>query len=31
MDVVEVVPSFEEFAFTFGGVAPLRRIAPGKG
>jgi acetamidase/formamidase len=29
MDVVEVVPSFEEYAFTFGGVAPLRRVAPG--
>ena len=29
MDVVEVVPIFEQYAFTFGGVAPLRRIAPG--
>ena len=29
MDVVEVVPSFEQYAFTFGGVAPLRRVAPG--
>jgi len=29
MDVVEVVPSFEQYAFTFGGVAPLRRIVPG--
>ncbi len=29
MDVVEVVPSFEQYAFTFGGVPPLRRIAPG--
>ena len=29
MDVVEIVPSFEEYAFTFGGVAPLRRITPG--
>src|SRR5436305_14759177 len=29
MDVVEVVPSFEQYAFTFGGAAPLRRIAPG--
>src|SRR6059058_460971 len=29
MDVVEVVPTFEQYAFTFGGVAPLRRIAPG--
>jgi acetamidase/formamidase len=29
MDVVEVVPSFEQYAFTFGGVAPLRRVVPG--
>jgi len=29
MDVVEIVPVFEQYAFTFGGVAPLRRIAPG--
>ncbi len=29
MDVVEIVPTFEQYAFTFGGVAPLRRIAPG--
>src|SRR4051794_18710344 len=29
MGVVEGVPSFEEFAYTFGGVAPLRRVAPG--
>src|SRR5690348_13062844 len=29
MDVVEVVPSFEQYAFTFGGVAPLMRIRPG--
>jgi acetamidase/formamidase len=29
MDVVEVVPSFEQYAFTFGGVTPLRRVAPG--
>jgi acetamidase/formamidase len=29
MDVVEIVPSFEEYAFTFGGVAPLHRITPG--
>src|SRR5689334_12861636 len=29
MDVVEVVPTFEQYAFTFGGVAPLRRISPG--
>ncbi len=29
MDVVEVTPSFEQYAFTFGGVAPLQRVAPG--
>ncbi len=29
MDVVEVVPTFEQYAFTFGGVAPLMRIRPG--
>jgi acetamidase/formamidase len=29
MDVVEVVPSFEQYAFTFGGVAPLRKVTPG--
>jgi acetamidase/formamidase len=29
MDVVEVVPTFEQYAFTFGGVAPLRRVEPG--
>jgi len=29
MDVVEVVPTFEEYAFTFGGVAPRRRVRPG--
>jgi acetamidase/formamidase len=29
MDVVEVVPTREEYAFTFGGVAPLRRVRPG--
>ncbi|MGY1616837.1 acetamidase/formamidase family protein [Geodermatophilus sp. SYSU D00691] len=29
MDVVEVVPTFEQYAFTFGGVAPLRTVAPG--
>ena len=29
MDVVEVVPTFEQYAFTFGGVAPLLRIRPG--
>src|SRR6185312_71103 len=29
MDVVEIVPTFDQYAFTFGGVAPLRRIQPG--
>src|SRR3954468_10589406 len=29
MDVVEVTPSFEQYAFTFGGVAPLMRVRPG--
>jgi acetamidase/formamidase len=29
MDVVEVVPSVEQYAFTFGGVAPLARVTPG--
>ncbi|RBY83030.1 acetamidase [Geodermatophilus sp. TF02-6] len=29
MDVVEVVPTFEQYAYTFGGVAPLRRVRPG--
>ena len=29
MDVVEFTPSFEEYAFTFGGVAPVRRVRPG--
>ncbi len=29
MDVVEVTPSREEYAYTFGGVAPLRTITPG--
>src|SRR3978361_2422361 len=29
MDLVEIGPSFEHHAFTFGGVAPLRRITPG--
>jgi hypothetical protein len=28
MDVVEVVPSFEQYAFTFGGVAPWLRVTP---
>jgi acetamidase/formamidase len=29
MDVVEVTPSFEQYAFTFGGVAPLMAVRPG--
>jgi acetamidase/formamidase len=29
VDVVEFQPAFEEYAFTFGGVAPVRRVAPG--
>jgi acetamidase/formamidase len=29
MDVVEIVPSFEQYAFTFGGAAPLQRVKPG--
>ena len=29
MDVVEIVPTAEQLAFTFGGAAPLRRIEPG--
>lgn len=29
MDVVEFTPSFEQYAFTFGGVAPVLRVRPG--
>jgi acetamidase/formamidase len=29
MDVVEFTPSAEQYAYTFGGVAPVRRVAPG--
>lgn len=29
MDVVEFRPAFEQYAFTFGGVAPVRRVTPG--
>jgi acetamidase/formamidase len=29
MDVIEVVPARDQYAFTFGGVAPLARIRPG--
>lgn len=28
-NIIELTPTFEQYAFTFGGVAPLRRIAPG--
>ncbi|MBO0826310.1 MAG: acetamidase/formamidase family protein, partial [Streptosporangiales bacterium] len=29
MDVVEFTPTRDQYAFTFGGVAPVRRIQPG--
>ena len=29
MDVVEFVPTFEQYAFTFGGAAPVMRVQPG--
>lgn len=29
MDVVEFRPTFEQYAFTFGGVAPVGRVTPG--
>ena len=29
MDVVEFSPTFEQYAFTFGGVAPVARVRPG--
>jgi acetamidase/formamidase len=29
LDIVEFTPTFEQFAFTFGGAAPIRRITPG--
>ncbi len=29
MEVMEFTPTFEQYAFTFGGVAPVRRVAPG--
>jgi len=29
MDLVEITPAFEQYAFTFGGVAPLARVTPG--
>ena len=28
-DIVEFTPTFEQFAFTFGGAAPIRRVTPG--
>ena len=29
MDIVEFTPSLEQYAYTFGGVAPVRRVKPG--
>ena len=29
MDVVEFIPSCEQYAFTFGGAAPVLRVRPG--
>ena len=29
MDVIEFTPAFEQFAYTFGGAAPIMRIKPG--
>ena len=29
MDVVDFTPTFEEYVFTFGGAAPVRRVAAG--
>src|SRR5664279_3680722 len=29
VDVIEFTPTFEQYAFTFGGAQPVRRIAPG--
>lgn len=29
MDVIEVIPTPEQYAWTFGGVAPLRTVVPG--
>jgi acetamidase/formamidase len=29
MDVVEFTPTFEQYTFTFGGAAPVQRVAPG--
>jgi len=29
MDVVEFTPTFEEFAYSFGGAAPIMRVTPG--
>ncbi|MDQ1677196.1 MAG: hypothetical protein QOC93_2340 [Actinomycetota bacterium] len=29
MDLIEFSPTFEEYAFTFGGAAPIRKVKPG--
>jgi acetamidase/formamidase len=29
MEMIKFTPTFEEYAFTFGGVAPVRRVRPG--
>lgn len=29
MDVVDFTPTLDEYVFTFGGAAPVRRVAPG--
>jgi acetamidase/formamidase len=29
LDIVEFTPTFEQYAFTFGGAAPIRRVTPG--
>ena len=29
MDVIDFTPTFEQYAFTFGGVAPVMRVQPG--
>jgi hypothetical protein len=28
-DLIEITPTFEQYAFTLGGVAPMRNVAPG--
>lgn len=30
MDVIEFTPTFEQFAYTFGGAAPIMRVKPGQ-